>query len=148
MINQVKLPSKDDLKDLINEALSNGEVSQEEFISKHCEGLATVLERNPDRYRSYGAYWWAVKDILNEQGYGALVGVEVEELTAKHFYIEDDVTTLCAAWQYHNMVCENGLLGMGTSQAHIYAIEQDGELEPFEYQLSDDFMEAKILGLA
>ncbi|MEC6833044.1 hypothetical protein VXS06_14850 [Photobacterium toruni] len=136
MITNVTLPTKKDLLELINEALENGEIEPTTFVSNHCSGLVKTLIETPLNYRAYGAYWWAIKRILNNQGYGEFVGSEDEPITADHFYIEDDVTTLCAAWYYMQIMTNGGNL---TNNIHIYT--DDVSDEQFEYSLEDNDFE-------
>lgn len=142
MITQVDLPTKEDLQDLINEALQNGALSSEEFVKNHCAGLINTLEKDPALYRAYGAYWWSVKRILTAQGYDEIVGPDREEITADHFYIEDDVTTLCAAWYYWNFNIESGDM---YSSIRIYSYEDDSDFVQFEYSIEDESMEERVL---
>lgn len=133
MITSVQLPTPDDLKPLVDEALEGGELSHEEFINNHCAGLITVLVENPLAYRAYGAYWWAVKRILLKHDFTELFTLEDQDepTTAEHFYIQDDVTTLCAAWAYMDTMIE---AGHQLSNIHVYT-DTDGE--KFEYSLED-----------
>ncbi|HBN6266214.1 TPA: hypothetical protein L3N15_004196 [Vibrio parahaemolyticus] len=141
-ITKVELPTKDDLAELTKEALRDGELSHEDYVANHCEGLYKALQLNPGMYRAYGAYWWAVKRILNENGHGEFFGSDVEEITADHFSLEDDVTTLCAAWYYWNSNIEAGYM---FNPIHVYSYEEDGDFVQFEYSLEDEDMEAKVV---
>ena len=136
MITNVTLPTKSDLKELIVEALENGNIEPSDFIAAHCSGLVKTLIESPLNYRAYGAYWWSVKRILNGQGYSELVGSVDEPITADHFYIDDDVTTLCAAWYYMQDMFNSG---NQTNNIHIY--NDDVLDEQFEYSLEDDDLE-------
>ena len=139
MITQIKLPTAEALQPLVTEALKDGAVTPADFIAAHCSGLVQVLAKTPLYYRNYGAYWWAVKNILITHGYGDLFLDDSEDITAKHCYIENDETTLCAAWFYANAMIEDGSVLM---PVHTYMIEIDGEFEPFEYSIEDLDMEA------
>lgn len=145
MITKVQVPTKKDLEDLIQEALKDGALEPAQFVENHCKGTIATLTKDPALYRAYGAYWWAVKRILNEQGYGQFVGSDKEELTADHFSLEDDVTTLCAAWYYWNYNIESG---DQYNSIRIYAFEDDGDFQEFEYSLEDVDMESKVINLA
>ncbi|HIF9347124.1 TPA: hypothetical protein ACX6RX_003235 [Photobacterium damselae] len=142
MISNVELPSKVDLKDLIDEALENGAINNDVFVENHCAGLITVLSENPLAYRAYGAYWWPVKKILNSLGYGEFVGSSNEEVTAAKFFIEDDVTTLCAAWYYQQSIIDTGNMN---SNIHIYTDSITDE--QFEYSIDDIDMEKYRVGI-
>lgn len=133
MITTVKLPTPEALKPLLDEALEGGNLAPEVFINNHCAGLITTLVHNPLSYRAYGAYWWAVKRILLKHGFVELFQLEDEDepATAEHFYIQDDVTTLCAAWAYMDVMID---AGHQLSNIHVYEGE-DGE--QFEYSLED-----------
>ncbi|HHY0551925.1 TPA: hypothetical protein ACVU5P_004244 [Vibrio parahaemolyticus] len=140
-ITKVALPSKDDLSELIQEALQDGKLTPAEFITNHCKGTVATLQKDPALYRAYGAYWWAVKRILNEQGYGEFVGSDIEEISADHFSLEDDATTLCAAWYYWNDTVNSGYQ---YNPIHVYSYEDDGDFVQFEYSIEDEGMESKV----
>ena len=135
MIENVQLPTHNDLQALVNEALKDNTVEPDDFLISHLAGIRTILESNPLAYRAYGAYWWAVKGILVHNGF-AMFGKNTEEPTASHFYIYDDLTTLCAAWFYQNEMTKNG---NRYNPIHIYI---DDTIDThFEYSLEDDHLE-------
>lgn len=133
MITTVKLPTPEALKPLLDEALEDDNVTPADFINNHCAGLITVLVENPLLYRAYGAYWWAVKRILQKHGFTELFMLEDQDepITAEHFYIKDDVTTLCAGWAYMDFMIDSG---NQHSNIHVY---EDENGEQFEYSLED-----------
>ncbi|GAL07858.1 hypothetical protein JCM19237_238 [Photobacterium aphoticum] len=133
MITDVQLPTPDALQPLIDEALEGGALTKSDFVTNHCVGIITALVENPLAYRAYGAYWWPVKDILIRNGFTELFTLDdqYEPITAKHFYIEDDATTLCAAWAYFDFMVETGNM---LSNIHVY---EDADGEQFEYGLED-----------
>ena len=53
------------------------------------------LKVNIQRYRVYGMYWWALKDVLARQGYD--MGAETDEDIASIYKGADDAETLVAA---------------------------------------------------
>lgn len=53
------------------------------------------LKSNIQRYRVYGVYWWALKDVLARQGYD--MGVETDKDMASLYKGGDDAETLVAA---------------------------------------------------
>tara|TARA_B100000530_G_scaffold309310_1_gene235045 strand:- start:53181 stop:53609 length:429 start_codon:yes stop_codon:yes gene_type:complete len=53
------------------------------------------LKKNIQRYRVYGMYWWALKDVLARQGYD--MGAETDDDMAALYKGADDAETLVAA---------------------------------------------------
>lgn len=64
-------------------------------------GLGVVAERlqkDPRRYRDYGPWWPALKDVLNRNGY--TLGDQSDPLIARAYRFDDDVETLIAADEF------------------------------------------------
>lgn len=139
MITNVILPPATSLSPLVEEALTN--VKAEEFIQNHLRGIFETLEHNPLNYRNYGAFWWAIKALMTQHGYE--LGEEQENVTKDHFTYADDVTLLCAAWNYQNVMIEDGYI---YQSVHTYQVEVDGDYESIEYSIEDSDMEALAIG--
>lgn len=57
------------------------------------------LKTNIQRYRVYGMYWWALKDVLARQGYD--MGAETDDNMATLYKGADDAETLVAADDFY-----------------------------------------------
>ena len=65
------------------------------------KGAAVIVERlhsNPKDYLSFGAYWWAVKELLRRQGTD--FGNEDDARVREAYAAKDDETLLVAAEAY------------------------------------------------
>ena len=66
-------------------------------------GLSVVAERlhkDRQRYRDYGPWWPALKDILNRNGYA--LGEQSDPLIASQYRFDEDVETLIAADEFRS----------------------------------------------
>jgi len=64
-------------------------------------GLSVVagrLQQDPRRYRDYGPWWWALKDVMNRNGYS--LGQQSDPLIARAYRFDEDVHTLIAADEF------------------------------------------------
>jgi len=64
-------------------------------------GLGVVAERlqkDPPRYRDYGPWWPALKQVMNANGYN--LGDQTDPLIAKEYRGDTDVETLIAADEF------------------------------------------------
>lgn len=57
--------------------------------------VAGRLEKDPRRYRDYGPYWWALKDVLRHAGYA--YGEQSDPLVRRVYRFVSPVETLVAA---------------------------------------------------
>lgn len=136
MITQVELPTKEQLKTLVDEALATADDDKDAFILKNLHGIKIMLDANPKAYEHYGAYWWSVKQLLIEHAF--IDGVEDEPITREHFSYDDPAYTLCAAWAYHQHQIESMVI-----VPSLHAYDADGE--PYEYTLEDTEMLARMM---
>jgi|GEM_PF-1878267 len=86
-------------------ALIDEDISREQFIETALKNMARLIRENPLRYRSFGMYWWHVKDLLNERipdptawWYGGHVDGRIMELTDRG----SDAKNLMQAVTYHS----------------------------------------------
>jgi len=86
-------------------ALIDEDISREQFIETALKNMARLIRENPLRYRSFGMYWWHVKDLLNERihdptawWYGGYVDGRIMELTDRG----SDAKNLMQAVTYHS----------------------------------------------
>jgi hypothetical protein len=133
MIQQIQIPTVEQLQPLIDEMLS--ELDEQAIIQRHVRSIAGILDKTPEYYRNYGVYWWALKALMIE--HGANLGDEREEVTREHCDYENKVALLAAAWAYSQDVIESGNIN---TTIHTYWI---GEDETMEYALEDMDMEAR-----
>lgn len=126
MITQVELPTKQQLTPLVEQAIYD--VGREVFFERNLHGIKDMLNADPLTYRHYGAYWWAIKDLLISNG--LLSGESDEATTREHWKFDDPIYTLCAAWAYHQHQIESMVI-----QPHLHAYDVDGET--YEYALED-----------
>ena len=97
-------------------------------------GLGVVADRlrvDPLRYRDYGPYWPALKQIMNSAGYN--LGDQAYPLIAKDYRGESDVETLIAADEFRTedlrtqMIYTNKFMLDGESGEFWTLYDQDME---------------------
>jgi hypothetical protein len=137
MLENAILPTEEELAPLLEEATSNKEKS--EFVALFVKNLASILDSKPIMYRAYGMYWWALKEMLVNNGISRF-GESLEVGTLNVFNYEDKALLCCAAWAYHGYNVDNGLV---YSSTHFAAIAND---EDYTYYLEDLEMESLING--
>lgn len=67
-------------------------------VDKAVTVLADHLQREPQQYVAFGAYWWAVKDVLRR--HGTDFGEADDEVVRADYIAKDDETVLIAAQIY------------------------------------------------
>ena len=97
-------------------------------------GIGVVADRlrvDPLRYRDYGPYWFALKQIMNDAGYN--LGDQADPLIAKDYRGESDVETLIAADEFRTeylrtqMIYTNKFMLDGESGEFWTLYDQDME---------------------
>lgn len=72
-------------------------------VPKVCESIVRLLQADPIRYRQFGCFWWGVKRILKQHGYGQdqlfLLGPYTDPEAESHLPIETDAVMLAMAIQ-------------------------------------------------
>lgn len=125
-----------ELQPVIDEATSD--ITANEFVVKYLSGVAKSLMTTPEVYRSFGAYWWALKSLLIEHKV-LVFGDNLELPFVNDFSYELNEQTCCAAYiTQQKQVLNNQLL----SNEHM--LETD-DIEGYEYILHDQYMENLIL---
>jgi hypothetical protein len=70
-------------------------------VDRVLEAILQMLQAEPRRYRDFGVYWWAVKRILKEHGYGPdqlyLLGPFTDPEAESHLPVETDAYLLAEA---------------------------------------------------
>lgn len=130
-VNAIKY-SESELKPLLDEAKETE--SEIGFVKSFLSGVARSLITNPEIYRSFGAYWWPLKEIMIEHGI-LLFGTGLESETTEHFRYESDELTCCAAYAMQQTKLANH--SFLSSDNLLDALE--GEV--IEYVLNDTKME-------
>lgn len=134
-------PDKTELEALRNQATKNGQVPEADWVARNIGLTADVLRREPLRYRSYGPYWWILKQALISHGVDDFGDFVVREWFELADY-GSEFHNLLAALLYSNAAMDNGLI---YSNAHNVAFlpEDEGmESDIQVYTVADDFMEA------
>lgn len=67
----------------------------QDFTTYAAEVIYQRLSKNIQRYRVYGPYWWALKNVLRNQGYD--MGVETDTELEASYKGGDDAQTIVAA---------------------------------------------------
>lgn len=135
MTNIVK-PTEADLAPLIAEALENQTLTQ--WKGKYIKSLTTFLEKNPLRYRSYGAYWWLIKYELIKNG-NFEFGEDVDAEWVESLDYGRTELNLLAAHGYADMRFEQGAMN-----EPLHTLQTtDGEF--FDYLIDDKDMEQRSL---
>lgn len=116
-------------------ALATESQSQAVWIEKARSNIAALLIKRPQEYRSFGAFWWAIKKQLVEAG--NLAGdvsfnlQKFEEVTTG-----DAALDLAGALLFHDHTA--GTLNTGS----VFPLDSDeGQVD---YVLDDQEMEARI----
>lgn len=99
-------------------------------------GLGVVAERlqkDPRRYRDYGPWWPALKEVMNRNGYS--LGSQSDPIIARSYRFDEDVETLIAADEFRtaylkqNMIYTNQFLLDADSPDFWTLYDEDMELD-------------------
>lgn len=113
--------------------------TEDRYLSKMVANIITMIKRKPSRYRQYGPYWWAVKDILNRVSGKAEFGDTIDAEWLERMSHGNDVDTLLAAWAYGEVATDKG---HGFANEHLMMFQDsDGEETNDYYVLADDEVE-------
>lgn len=140
MARQIVRPQIDELEALRAEATQNGQVSESEWVKRNCELNASILRKDPRRYRSFGPYWWVLKDAMLHHGiteFGDFVDMEGCTL-CKH---DSPFLTLLEAWLYSENAIDMGLMYSNEHTISFLPEEVEDEPDVRVYTLADDTME-------
>lgn len=134
------VPSREDLQPHLDAALHESGLSESEYIAHTVDQMVQVIKARPTIYRSYGAYWWAVKRIMIEHGV-IVFGQTVEIGDIEQFFIEnDEALTLVAAILYQQWIVNNASPDVAD---HLLPLVDGDDVE---YSVIDDEMEFLIAG--
>lgn len=140
MATQLVKPSIDELELLRPEATQNGQVSEDEWVKRNCELNASLLRKDPRRYRSFGPYWWVLKEAMRNKGitgFGESFDMEGCDLCR----YDTPFHTLLAAWIYSENAIDMGLMYANEHIVSYQPEETDVENDVRPYVVADDDME-------
>lgn len=84
----------DGLEELVSAVRKRGQDPLPLFVSSFAKRLASDRRR----YRDYGPYWWALKDVMNRNGHA--LGDQSDPLIMAQYAGQDDLQTLWMADQF------------------------------------------------
>lgn len=132
MNTYIKLPIEK-LQPLVDE---NAAENEQAFVDSYISGVVRALVNSPESYRSFGAYWWALKKRIIAKGVDVF-GQFVEGETLAHFDYESDAIACCAAYvtqsdraNANELFTQTHLLDVGEGETTEYTLE-DAEMERF-----------------
>lgn len=79
-----------------------------DFLGFGLSVIADRLKKDPIRYRDYGPYWWALKDLLNKNGYD--YGQQSDEEISSAYRGNTDAETLVMADEFRSMYLDTFLV--------------------------------------
>ena len=127
----IQKPNTDTLQPLIDDARKSGG----DWLTQYLVGLVALIKKDPLRYRTFGPYWWLVKqamiahDMLN-------FGSEIDREWFERLDYGNNELNIAAAWVYEN--------GRTDSKCNLYDdshMLEDGDGEPYEYLIADTDVE-------
>jgi len=135
-MRKLKVLTEEELQPILVLALESE--SDVGFVPGYLSGVARSLINSPGTYRSFGPYWWPLKELLLKYSIDVF-GSNVEAGTLNHFRLNSEDLVCVAAYAYQQQkLSEEKLL----STEHILDIE-DGETE--SYILHDQKMEELLI---
>lgn len=118
------------------------------WMPVYIENVRNELLEDPKRYKSYGMFWWVLKQALIESGVTDF-GQSLDKEWIENMTYGDTAHDLAAADAYVDYAIQNGLFYSSTHPYH-YLDEESSEKygdecwEEALYVLSDDDMEELI----
>lgn len=128
--------SAEDLANTLEQA--HEQAGDNDFVSEYLSGVTRTLIESPSQYRSFGAYWWPLKELLLDKGI-SVFGDNVEAGTLSHFRLETPELVCCAAYAH-----QQTKLAANQLKSSVHLLELEGG-ETVEYLLHDEYMEALAL---
>ncbi len=132
MNTYIKLPIEK-LQPLLDESEA---VNEQTFVDSYISGVVRALVSSPESYRSFGAYWWALKKRIIARGIDVF-GEFVESETLAYYDYESDAMACCAAYvtqsdraNANELFTQTHLLDIGEGETTEYTLE-DSEMEKF-----------------
>ncbi|MAD44702.1 MAG: hypothetical protein CMH98_06830 [Oceanospirillaceae bacterium] len=128
----IRKPSEEELQQYVDQATAEQSVS--EYIDKYTDTLKTLLQDNPRQYRSYGPWWWVIKQALISQD-KAFFPEKVDAETLEQLQYDKTEYGLVAAFLYADPIIGSGA---DYNQSHVL---EDTNGNSIEYVIADDDME-------
>lgn len=126
-------PDVSALQPLIDEATENQTIEQ--WITKLLAAIKSVLIKSPERYRSYGPYWWLVKKMFIDRK-DTSFGDHIDKVWYEAMDYGYDKFNLVAAFAYADNRFEIGLM---KDSYHTMEDEESGD--SIEFISGDEEME-------
>ena len=140
MAIQLVKPSINDLELLRPEATQNGQVPENEWVKRNCELNAALLRKDPLRYRSFGPYWWVLKEAMRNNGITDF-GEFIDKAGCDLCQYDTPFHTLLAAWLYSENAIDMGLIYANEHIVYYMPEDADQENDTMPYVVADDEME-------
>ena len=116
-----------------------------QWTQDRLQGVTRTLEKNLKIYKVYGAYWWALKPLLNEAGF--ILGEIQNEEVAVNMSYESNADTVVAALAYSDTQYFGGALMLNDAHPMAY-LDEDGEEQVFDFMLFDEELEMSMMGMS
>jgi hypothetical protein len=128
---KIKIYSDEQLQQIIARATENQ--TREQWMAKALKNLARFIKSNPNEYRTFGAWWWAIKRQLVDAG--LLTGsVNLEMFNA--ITTGDTEKDMAGALAYHEYTADSMYIGN-----HFQFSTEEGDT--IDYVLDDQEMELR-----
>jgi hypothetical protein len=123
------------LNPVVNAAMTDNP----DFVNAYLSAVVKTLAARYTLYRSFGPYWWPLKELLIERGV-TLFGDTVEGVTTPLYRLKSDALICASAQQYQAHRAVNQQL---FDADHV--LDSDGTGESTRYVLNDEIMEHKAI---
>lgn len=130
------MPDPDGLRAQI--AMNCPDTETDTIVTRFLSGMTQMLTADPRMYRSYGAYWPALKELAIRYGIERF-GKSIDSDIAEIYAYDDDALTVAAALSYHHDRMEAGLQ---YCTQHMLPVDAFNE---YEFNYADDEMERLVL---
>ena len=131
----IEKPGRDDLDKFLAEALQG--IDTEQWRATVLAALKTFFIKNPQRYRSYGPYWWLIKKAFIDSG-DITFGQDLDEKWVEALGYNDPIYDLAASIFYEDARFDY----VNALDAHHQMADDTGEA--VEFISSDDDMESRL----
>ena len=129
-MNAISKPTIEEVQPLLDQAKSS-----DDWLIKYLTGLVALIKKDPLRYRTFGPYWWLVKQALIAHDIFTF-GTEIDREWFLMLDYGNNELDIAAAWLYEN--------GRTDSKCNLYDdshMLEDGDGEALEYFIADSDVE-------
>lgn len=143
-MSKFEKPQASELAELKRNVLIESSLDEDSWRRKIVDNIANILRNNPLQYRSFGPYWWVVKQALLNRGitdFGKDIDAEWFEKTD---YGNEGMNIL-AAWAYSDQAIENGFIYSSDHSVTYLQGENEDEIDIQTYVLADEEMELQAI---